>query len=117
MSAAIFLELTQDERIERIEAIRRYIHELMAEKGEDSDPDLPLSEASTTWLVRMRQALVDESVSQDAFNELANVFAAYRATLSIDEGTELTRRLMDRLDQNLGAGHERNSRDDGLLIG
>ena len=57
--------------------------------------DLPLSEPSTTWLVRMRQALVDLDVTQAGFNELADVFAGYRVTLSLEEASELNRRVQE----------------------
>ena len=93
-SAALFVSLSQDERIERIEVIRRHIHEVMAKKGEDSGPDLPLSETGTAWLVRMRRALVDEA-SRDSFPSLRRAFIAYLNTLELDDGTELYRRVWE----------------------
>ncbi len=95
MNASTFLRMSPAQRVEEVERIRQGIHELRVEDGGEVVDDLPLSEPSTTWLVRMRQALVDEDVTQDGFNELAGVFAGYRATLSLEEASELTRRIYE----------------------
>ena len=96
MNAETFLRMSPAQRVEEVERIRRGIHELRVANGGEVVDDLPLTEPSTTWLVRMRQALVNEDVTQAGFNELADVFAAgYRATLSLEEASELNRRVRE----------------------
>jgi hypothetical protein len=87
---------TPAERVERIEYVRRCLWEIaVAEDGLEPIEDLPLSEQSTTWLVRMRQALVDESVSQDSFTELQRAFGGYLMTLPPLDAGELNRRVRE----------------------
>jgi hypothetical protein len=87
---------TPAERVQRVEFVRRAMWKSCIEEGAlPAIEDLPLSEASTTWLVRMRQALCDGSVSQESFRELQRAFGGYLQTLSPEDAGELNRRVRE----------------------
>ena|SRR5215212_3713211 len=86
---------TPAQRVARVEFVRRSLWQLRADDGEESVDDLPLSGSSTTWLGRMRAALVDEQVSQASFRDLLRAFGDYLLTLTPRDAGELNRRVRE----------------------
>jgi len=82
-------------RVELVERIRVSLRERAEREGQELEPDLPLSGPSEVWLKRMRAALLDLDVSQNALDELKQVFARYREGLGPEESAELERRVRE----------------------